>query len=242
MQSKFYRSAGYATITVGFLSLGYGLTTLLVRIDFFSVEAASPAEVISIVQTNSGILELALMSAMVGYLVAVPMMLIITAAAFQGLSTRVLSRDVAIGLIWASLPLRPLWWAAMIVLMPRVATVSDSATEPAVTSATIVGYQMLYTVLNTATEDIAVNILGGIWFGIVGYVMAKSVSASRILGVMGVIIGACYVVSSAELFGLSMGTSGEIVPLLAGVLGPFWLGAAGLYAVRKITRRARVQA
>lgn len=35
--------------------------------------------------------------------------------------------------------------------------------------------------------------------------------------------------------GLSMGTSGEIIPLLAGVLGPFWLGAAGLCAVQKTT-------
>lgn len=235
MQSNFYRPAGYATVTLGFLSLGYGLTTLLVRIDFFSIEAASPSEVISFLQTNTGTLELALMSAMVGYLLAVPMMLIITAAAFPGQPSRVLSRDVAVGLVWASLPLRPLWWAAMIVLIPTMSAVSSSSTEPATTAATIVGYQMFYTVLNTATEDIAVNILGGIWFGIVGYMMAKSDGVSRILGITGVFIGACYVVSSAELFGLSMGTSGEIIPLLAGVLGPFWLGAAGLYAVRKIT-------
>lgn len=235
MQSNFYRSAGYATITLGFLSLGYGLTTLLVGLDFFSIEDASPADVISFLQANAGTLEPALMSAMVGYLLAVPMMLIITAAAFPDQPIRVLSRDVAVSLVWASLPLRPLWWAAMIVLMPTMSAVSSSATEPATTAATIVGYQMLYTVLNTATEDIAVNILGGIWFGIVGYMMVKSAGASRILGVIGVIIGACYVISSAELFGLSMGTSGEIIPLLAGVPGPLWLGAAGLYAVRKIT-------
>jgi hypothetical protein len=175
------------------------------------------------------------MSAMVGYLLAVPMMLLITSAAFHGHTALSTGRNVAIGLVWASLPLRPLWWAAMIVLMPRMSGLSITSTEPATLSATVVGYQMFYTVLNTATEDIAINILGGGWFVIVGYVMTTSSRESRVIGAIGIVIGTCYLLSSAELFGLTMGGSGEVIPLIAGVAGPFWLGVAGFFAVRKTT-------
>ncbi|MCZ8151665.1 MAG: hypothetical protein O9292_04635 [Rhodobacteraceae bacterium] len=235
MNARFKRPAGIAVVAVGFLSLGYGLTTLLVGLDFFSIETAGPADVMGFLQTNADTLELALMSAMVGYLLAVPMMLLITSAAFHGKTVLPLGRDVAVGLVWASLPLRPLWWAAMIVLMPRMSALSITSTEPATLSATIVGYQMLYTVLNTATEDIAINLLGGSWFVIIGYVMTTSPGLSRILGTIGMVIGTCYLLSSAELFGLPMGGSGEVIPLIAGVAGPFWLGAAGIFAVRKMT-------
>ena len=94
---------------------------------------------------------------------------------------------------------------------------------------------MLYTLLNTTTEDIAVNILGGGWFVLVGSTIVSSRRLPVLLGWIGVGIGLLYLVSSAELFGLVLGTSGNLIPLIAGVAGPFWLGAAGILAVRKVT-------
>lgn len=76
---------------------------------------------------------------------------------------------------------------------------------------TVVGYQMFYTVLNTATEDIAINLPGGSWFVIIVYVRTMSPVSSRIIGIIGMVTGACYLLSSAELFGLKMGGSGEVI-------------------------------
>lgn len=64
------------------------------------------------------------MSALVGYLLAVPMMLLITLAAFHGKTALSLSRDVAVGLVRASLPLRPLWWGAAIIMIPKTSALS----------------------------------------------------------------------------------------------------------------------
>ena len=233
MLAASYRPIGYAVVVAGFLALAYGLTMLFAVLDFFSLDGAPPAQVAAFLQANSGPLDLALASALVGYLLAVPMMLIITEATFRGQTDRPLKRHVALGLVWASLPLRPLWWAALITLMPSLLAVSAPGADPATAAATFVGYQMLGTVLNTATEDVAVNILGGGWFVLVGLSMATTRTLPPILGWIGVAIGVCYLVSAAELFGLSFGNGGEIIPLVASVSGPFWLGAAGLLAVRK---------
>jgi hypothetical protein len=119
--------------------------------------------------------------------------------------------------------------------MPALLAASRPDADPDVAQTTFVTYQMLYTLLNTTTEDIAVNILGGGWFVLVGLTMATSRRLPALLGWIGAGIGFLYLVSSAELFGLQLGTSGNIIPLVAGVAGPFWLGAAGILAVRKIT-------
>ena len=113
--------------------------------------------------------------------------------------------------------------------------VIELGAEPEITKVTFTTYQMLYTVLNTATEDIAVNIFGGGWFVMVALRIVSSRSLPVSMGWIGGAIGFLYLVSSAELFGFSMGTSGNIIPLIAGVAGPFWLGAVGILAVRKIT-------
>ena len=94
---------------------------------------------------------------------------------------------------------------------------------------------MLYTLLNTTTEDIAVNILGGGWFVLVGSTIVSSRRLPVLLGWIGVGIGFLYLVSSAERFGLGLGTSGNLIPLSAGVAGLWWLGSAGILAVRKFT-------
>lgn len=173
--------------------------TLLVGLDFFSIETAGPADVVNFLQTSADILELGLMSAMVDDLLLVPMMLLITSAALHGKTALSPSRDVAVGFVWASLPLRPLWWAAMIVMVPTMSALSIPSREPATLASTVVGYQMIHTVLNTATEDIAFNLLGGSWFVIIEYVMTMCPVSSRILGIIGMVIGACYLLSSAEL-------------------------------------------
>jgi len=177
------RLLGYVVVVTGFLSLAFGLTTLSV-LDYFGLEGAPAADVAAFLNQNLSLLQASLMAAMVGYVIAVPMMLIITAATFRGEAPRGWRGDFALGLVWASLPLRPLWWAALITLMPALLAASRPDADPDVAQTTFVTYQM---------------------------------------------------VSSAELFGLQLGTSGNIIPLVAGVAGPFWLGAARILAVRKIT-------
>ena len=234
MPALSHRLLGYVVVVTGFLSLAFGLTTLSV-LDYFGLEGAPAADVAAFLNQNLSLLQASMMAAMVGYVIAVPMMLIITAATFRGEAPRGWRGDFALGLVWASLPLRPLWWAALITLMPALLAASRPDADPDVAQTTFVTYQMLYTLLNTTTEDIAVNILGGGWFVLVGLTMASSRRLPPLLGWIGAGIGLLYLVSSAELFGLQLGTSGNIIPLVAGVAGPFWLGAAGILAVRKIT-------
>lgn len=229
-----HRLLGYFVVATGFLGLAYGLTMLSV-LDYFSLEGAPAAEVAAFLNQNGAVLQTSMMAALVGYLVAVPMMLIITAATFQGETQPGWRRDFALGLVWASLPLRPLWWAALITLTPTLLAASQPGADPDTTRATFTTYQMLYTLLNTTTEDIAVNILGGGWFVLVGWTIVSSRRLPAVLGWIGLGIGLLYLVSSAELFGLGLGTSGNLIPLIAGVAGPFWLGAAGILAVRKVT-------
>ena len=225
---------GYLVVVTGFMCLASGLTTLSV-LDFFGLEGAPSSEVAAFLNKNGLVLQVSLMMALVGYLIAVPMMLIITHVTFQGETRPGWGRNFAVGLVWASLPLRPLWWAALITLMPTLLAASQLGAEPEITKVKFTTYQMLYTVLNTATEDIAVNIFGGGWFVMVALRIVSSRSLPVSMGWIGGAIGFLYLVSSAELFGFSMGTSGNIIPLIAGVAGPFWLGAVGILAVRKIT-------
>jgi hypothetical protein len=234
MPTSFNRKAGYTVVIAGFLSLAFGLTTLSAVLDFFSLDGAPASEIATFLQTHVGLLDLALISTLVGYLLAVPMMLMITEATFVGLTDRSRSRHVALGLVWASLPLRPLWWAGVITLMPSLLAASEQGTDQATATATFVGYQMLYTVLNTATEDIAINILGGSWFVLVGLTIASTRKLPAVLGWIGVVIGVFYIVSAAEVFGLSLASSLGIIQLVVSVAGPFWLGIAGMVAVRKL--------
>jgi len=227
------RFLGYSVVITGFLCLASGLTTLSV-LNFFGLEGAPSSEVATFLNKNGFVLQVSLMMALVGYLIAVPMMLIITHITFQGESRAGWGRNFALGLVWASLPLRPLWWASLITLMPTLLAASQPGSDPDIAKVTFTTYQMLYTVLNTATEDIAVNIFGGGWFVMVGLRIVSSRSLPVFLGWIGGAIGFLYLISSAELFGFSMGTSGNVIPLIAGVAGPFWLGAVGLVAVRKL--------
>ena len=228
------RIVAYAVVTAGFLTLAYGLTMLSAVLNFLGLDGASLSTFAEFVTANSTAFNLSLVSAMVGYILAVPMMLIITEAAFGGQTDQPRRKSFALGLVWASLPLRPLWWIAIITLMPMLMAVSGPDADPTTAVATFTGYQMLYAFLNAATEDIAVNILGGGWFVIVGLTIVATRSMPALLGWIGCVIGAMYLVSSAELFGFAFGAGGGFIPILAGVAGPFWLGAAGILAVRKV--------
>jgi hypothetical protein len=228
------RFAAYAVVLAGFLSLAYGLTTLLAVLNFFNLESAPAAEVLSLLKSRGETVQTALISALIGYLLAVPMMLIITQAAFSDQAGRGMKRHVAFGLVWASLPLRPLWWGAYLTLIPVLLAAHAPGADATMGTATFASYRMIGAVLNTATEDVAVNILGGTWFVLVGLVISRTRNLPRPLGWIGVVIGILYLVSSGELLGFGFGNSGEIIPLIAGVAGPFWLGAAGFLAVRKV--------
>ena len=234
MPASLNRAMAYAVVLAGFLALAYGLTTLLAVLNFFSLESAPAAEVLSLLKNCGGTVQAALVSALIGYLLAVPMMLIITQAAFSDHADQRIGRHIAFGLVWASLPLRPLWWGAYLTLIPLLLAAHAPGADATMGTATFASYRMIGAVLNTATEDVAVNFLGGGWFVLVGLVISRTRNLPRPLGWIGVVIGILYLVSSGELFGFGFGNSGEIIPLIAGVAGPFWLGAAGLFAVRKL--------
>jgi hypothetical protein len=228
------RIIGYAVVAAGFLTLSYGLTMLSAVLDFLSLDDASLGTVAEFMVKNATALTLSLVSTMVGYVLAVPMMLIITEATFGGQTAQPRIKSFAVGVIWASLPLRPLWWVAIITLMPGLITVSGPGADPMTAVATFTGYQTTYAVLNAVTEDIAVNILGGGWMVIVGLAMVAWRNMPALLGWIGCVIGAMYLLSSSEIFGIPFGTGGNFIPMVAGVAGPFWLGAAGLLAVRRV--------
>ncbi|MCA3511049.1 MAG: DUF4386 family protein [Rhodobacter sp.] len=228
------RIVGYAVVTAGFLTLAYGLTMLSAVLNFLGLDGASLSTVADFVARNSTALHLSLVSTMVGYVLAVPMMLIITEAAFGGQTDQPRRKSFALGLVWASLPLRPLWWLAIITLLPTLMAVSGPEADPATAVATFTGYQMLTAFLNAVTEDIAVNILGGGWFVIVGLAIVARRSMPALLGWIGCVIGAFYLVSSGEIFGFAFGAAGGFIPVLVGPAGVFWLGAAGFLAVRRV--------
>jgi hypothetical protein len=228
------RIVGYAVVTGGFLTLALGLTMLSAVLNFLGLDGASLSTVADFVAKNSTALNLSLISTMVGYVLAVPMMLIITEAAFGGQTDQPLRKSFALGLVWASLPLRPLWWLAIITLLPMLMAVSGPEADPATAVATFTGYQMLNAFLNAATEDIAVNILGGGWFVIVGLTIVATRTMPALLGWIGCVIGAMYLVSSGEIFGFAFGAAGGFIPVLVGPAGVFWLGAAGFLAVRRV--------
>jgi hypothetical protein len=234
MPASLNRAMAYAVVLAGFLALAYGLTTLFAVLNFFSLESAPAAEVLSLLKNRGGTVQAALVSALIGYLLAVPMMLIITQAAFSDHADQRMGRHIAFGLVWASLPLRPLWWGAYLTLIPLLLAAHAPGADATMGTATFASYRMIGAVLNTATEDVAINVLGGAWFVLVGLVISRTRNLPRPLGWIGVVIGILYLVSSGELFGFGLGNSGEIIPLVASVTGPFWLGAAGFLAVRKI--------
>ncbi|MFN7595747.1 MAG: hypothetical protein ACK5PT_03160 [Cereibacter sp.] len=228
------RIVGYAVVTGGFLTLAFGLTMLSAVLNFLGLDGASLSTVADFVAKNSTALNLSLISTMVGYVLAVPMMLIITEAAFGGQTDQPRRKSFALGLVWASLPLRPLWWLAILTLLPMLMAASGPEVDPATAAATFTGYQMLNAFLNAATEDIAVNILGGGWFVIVGLAIVATRTMPALLGWIGCVIGALYLVSSGEIFGFAFGAAGGFIPVLVGPAGVFWLGAAGFLAVRRV--------
>lgn len=228
------RIVAYAVVTGGFLTLAFGLTMLSAVLNFLGLDGASLSTVADFVAKNSTALNLSLISTMVGYVLAVPMMLIITEAAFGGQTDQPRRKSFALGLVWASLPLRPLWWLAILTLLPMLMAASGPEVDPATAVATFTGYQMLSAFLNAATEDIAVNILGGGWFVIVGLTIVATRTMPALLGWIGCVIGALYLVSSGEIFGFAFGAAGGFIPVLVGPAGVFWLGAAGFLAVRRV--------
>jgi hypothetical protein len=234
MSLSLLRITGYAVVAGAFLAIGYGLTTLFVVLDFFGIEGAAASVVTDYLHTNASALNLSLLSVMIGYLLSVPVMLAITQAAFGSQTDRPFRRHFAFGLVWASLPLRPIWWSMLITMMPMLLAVSRPGTDPTIATATFVNYQTLGAVFNTITEDIAINIFGGTWFVLVGLTIVATRSLPRILGWLGILIGVFYLVSSSELFGFSFGNGGGLVAMIASISGPFWLGAAGFLSIRKI--------
>ena len=77
-------------------------------------------------------------------------------------------------------------------MTPTLLAASQPGADPDAAQATFTTYQMLYTLLNTTTEDIAVNILGGGWFVLVGWTIVSSRRLPAVLGWIGLGIGFLY--------------------------------------------------
>ena len=222
-----------AVVIATFLLLFYGLTTLSAVIGFFGVSQRSPQDIIAFYATNAPILQKALFAALLGYILSVPVMAMVTRH-YQGADRETRFGDLMVGLLWASLALRPLWWAAHLVLMPDIVALGAPGTNPAEIAAFMTAFRMLDTILNTVTEDIAVNVLGGAWFLLIGREILRKGGRMLAVGGITMLIGALYLLSSSELLGMSFGEGGGIIPVIASVSGPFWIlfvgGAVALHS------------
>lgn len=210
-----------ALVVLAFVLLLYGGATLA-SMGFFGVMTRPSGDIVEFYATQAGTLRTALSAMLFGYLLVVPVMAMVTRHV-QGENRDSRFGGLALGLLWASLALRPLWWAAHVVLLPSVVALGAPGTDPAEGAAFMSAFRVMDTVLNTATEDIGVNVLGGAWFVLIGREMLRQDGRMPALGAVTVLLGALFLVSSAELLGLSLGESGGIVPLIVSVAGPFWL-------------------
>jgi len=210
-----------ALVVLAFVLLLYGGATLA-AMGFFEVMTRPAGEIVEFYATQAGTLRPALAAMLIGYLLVVPVMAMVTRHV-QGENRDSRFGGLALGLLWASLALRPLWWAAHVVLLPSVVALGAPGTDPAESAAFMSAFRMVDTVLNTATEDIGVNVLGGAWFVLIGREMLRQGGRMPALGAVTILLGALFLVSSAELLGLSLGETGGIVPLIVSVAGPFWL-------------------
>lgn len=211
-----------AIVIVTFLLLLYGLTTLSAVLGFFGVTQRSSHDIIAFYAANAPTLQKALFATLLGYLLSVPVMAMVTRH-YRGADRGFGSGDVMLGLVWGSLALRPLWWAAHLVLMPNILALGARGTDPAEIASFMSAFRMLDTVLNTATEDIAVNVLGGAWFVLIGREILRKGGLMVALGAITMLIGVLYLLSSAELLGMSFGEGGGILPVVVSVSGPFWM-------------------
>jgi predicted secreted protein len=138
------------------------------------------------------------------------------------------------GLVWASLALRPLWWVALLLFLPvmTAAGAPDSTATPAEVSSIGTTFNIISSLLNVVTEDIGVNIFGGLWFILVGVMMQRQRTFAPAFAWSAIVIGLVYLLSSGEIFGLAAFEGGNPIPTLVSIAGPLWLLAAGVVAVR----------
>lgn len=211
-----------ALVIITFLLLFFGLTTLAAVLNFFDVMQRSSADIITFYKMHGPTLQVALFATLLGYLLAVPIMAMVTQH-YQPANRPARFGGLMLGILWASLALRPLWWAAHIVLLPNVVALGTPGTDPAEIAAFMSTFRILDLVLNTVTEDIAVNVLGGAWFAMIGLEMLRRGGRMILLGSVTMLIGVMFITSSAELMGFSFGEGGGIIPIMVSVAGPFWL-------------------
>jgi hypothetical protein len=209
-------------VVITFLLLFSGLTTLAAVLNFFDVMQRSSADIITFYKMHGPTLQGALIATLLGYLFAVPIMAMVTQH-YQPANRPARFGGLMLGILWASLALRPLWWAAHIVLLPNVVALGTPGTDPAEIAAFMSTFRILDLVLNTVTEDIAVNVLGGAWFAMIGLEMLRRGGRMIVLGSVTMLIGVMFITSSAELMGFSFGEGGGIIPIMVSVAGPFWL-------------------
>jgi len=212
-------------VILTFLLMLYGGATLA-AIDFFGASTRSPGDIIQFYTSQATTLQNGLIAMLVGYLLTVPVMAMVTTHVQRG-SEESRFGDLLPGLLWASLALRPLWWAAHIVLLPSIVALGAPGADPAEVSRFMSAFRIMDTVLNTATEDIGVNVLGGAWFVLIGREILQKGGRMVAPGIVTILLGALFLFSSAELLGLSMGQPGGVIPLLVSVAGPIWLLVVG---------------
>jgi predicted secreted protein len=220
--------------------MAIGFAVLFGVLDFFNQDSSGMAQFARYINASGALLPIAISMLLVGYMLFAPVALIITGASVPHGARESLSSQFGRGLIWASLALRPLWWAALLLYMPVIgATFADGANVSPVEAASYgVSFTMLHTLLNTITEDIGVNILGGAWFVLVGAMMWRHATFHKGIAVSGIVIGAVYLLSAGELFGLNAFAGGNPIPIFVSIAGPLWLLVTGLIAVRRSSHTA----
>lgn len=233
MSSTLARGAGYSLVASMFGTLLVGFGVMFGVLDFFSLEGAGADAFGSFLRTHEVLFRQTLATLTIGYLLVVAVMLLVTRAASGNGDGGTLAR-LCNGLIWASLALRPIWWVALIILTPTMIAATTPGEDPLIVRSAFAAFSMINGVLNTVSEDVGVNIFGGLWFIAVGVLMRRQGTFGSVLPWLGMIVGLLFLLSSGELFGLEAAEGGGLIPMTVSIGGPIWLAVSGVIAVRRV--------
>jgi len=134
------------------------------------------------------------------------------------------------GLLNASLALRILPWlgALPLYLFLDAQSLSDL-------SADSLTWNGLFLLINTLGEDIAVNLLTGIWaiFASIAMWRRSTLMLHRSVAIVGGILGALFVVASGDLIGVDLIQAGNPIATLISPLLRVWIIATAIMLVRQ---------
>ena len=134
------------------------------------------------------------------------------------------------GLLTASFTLRLLPWFGAVPLYMFLGGQSAESLNSAG-----LGWNGAFILLNTLGEDVAVNLLTGLWALLISVFIWRQ-TASRVetgLAGVGVVLGVLYILSAGDLVGVDLIQAGTLLGTLVSPLLRVWLVCAILVAVRR---------